>query len=199
MTAIGQAILHAEDLQIVHVAVEAGYRPNVIRARAGVPVRIVFHRDDDDHCTERVVFSDPRLDRRLAAHGVTAVDLPARESGEVRFTCGMGRYRGRIEIVDRRRWSLASRWRHLVSRTSLVPDRVRRGLDLAIRLTPLVLAGLGFAFLRLPEAILFAAVALAVWGAHLWAAGMSSLPPADHGTVASKQTSATEHQPEAEP
>jgi plastocyanin domain-containing protein len=84
--------------QVVDVAVHAGYRPEAILARAGVPLRIRFCREDDDPCTERVVFSRPRVDRRLAMGRVTVVDLPAQPAGEIRFTCGMGRYRGRIEL-----------------------------------------------------------------------------------------------------
>ena len=86
--------------QVVEVTVRGGYRPGAIVARAGVPLRILFRRDDDDACSERVVFSAPRLDRRLSSRGATAVDLPAQPPGEIRFTCGMGRYRGRIELVD---------------------------------------------------------------------------------------------------
>lgn len=86
--------------QRVEVTVSGGYRPASIVARAGVPLRIVFRRDDHDACTERVVFSAPRLDRRLVASGTTMVDLPAQPAGQIRFTCGMGRYRGRIDLVD---------------------------------------------------------------------------------------------------
>lgn len=86
--------------QVVDVAVHRGYRPEAILARAGIPLRIRFRREDDDPCTERVVFSAPRVDRRLALRGVTVIDLPAQPAGEIRFTCGMGRYRGRIELMN---------------------------------------------------------------------------------------------------
>lgn len=89
--------------QVVDVIVRRGYRPDSIRARAGVPLRLVFRREDEDVCSQRVVFSDPRLEHRLSETGVTTVDLPALPPGEIRFTCGMGRYRGRIEIAGDRR------------------------------------------------------------------------------------------------
>ena len=96
------------DLDVIHVEVTAGYQPAVVRARAGVPIRVVFHRLDQDACTERVIFSSPRLERRLAASGATSVDLPAHQAGEIRYTCGMGRYSGIIRVVDvdsgRRGW-----------------------------------------------------------------------------------------------
>lgn len=103
--------------QIVEIAVRGRYRPAAIRARAGVPLRIVFLRDDDDECSERVVFSRPRLDRRLAERGQTMIDLPAQPVGETRFTCGMGRYRGQIHFVDAARPSLVARLRERVGRS----------------------------------------------------------------------------------
>ena len=102
--------------QLVEITVRGGYRPAAIRALAGMPLRIVFRRDDDDLCSERVVFSAPRIDRRLASAGTTTVDLPAQPPGEVRFTCGMGRYRGRIELVDRDPPSIVARLRDLIAR-----------------------------------------------------------------------------------
>ena len=71
-----------------------------IEAQAGQPVRLVFRREDDDACSDRVVFSKPRVDRYLAPRSVTVVDLPAAAGGSIRFTCGMGRYRGRIDLVQ---------------------------------------------------------------------------------------------------
>jgi plastocyanin domain-containing protein len=84
--------------QVVEVTVDHGYRPQSIVARADVPLRMIFHREDDETCSERVVFSSPHLDRHLAPHGATTIVLPAQPAGEVRFTCAMGRYRGQIEL-----------------------------------------------------------------------------------------------------
>jgi Cupredoxin-like domain len=105
--------------QVVDIWVDRGYQPAQSVATADAPLRLVFHRRDADHCTERVVFSSPHIERRLAANGTTVVDLPAQPPGVVRFTCGMGRYRGEIALVERRatlvppRWLLRSRRRLL--------------------------------------------------------------------------------------
>jgi len=88
--------------QMVDIWVDRGYQPAQSVASADEPLRLVFHRRDADHCTERVVFSSPHIERRLAANGTTIVDLPAQPPGLVRFTCGMGRYRGEIALVPRR-------------------------------------------------------------------------------------------------
>ena len=78
-------------VQVVDVLVDRGYHPDAIVARAGLPLRLLFHRIDVDACSERVVFSSPHIDRHLAMTGATMIELPAQPPGEVRFTCGMGR------------------------------------------------------------------------------------------------------------
>ena len=84
------------DPQVVEILVANGYHPSVVEVAADVPVRLLFLRMDTHECSDRVVFSEPRLVRHLAPGATTTVDLPAAGPGEVRFTCGMGRYRGRI-------------------------------------------------------------------------------------------------------
>ena len=106
-----RARLDRNGYKVVEVTVHAGYHPAAIVARAGLPLRVVFRREDDDACSERVVFSAPRLDRRLAPTGTTTIDLPAQPPGEIRFTCGMGRYRGRIELVAQGPPSIVARLR----------------------------------------------------------------------------------------
>lgn len=116
--------------QLVEVLVDRGYEPDVIEAAAGMPIRLVFSRRDDDPCSERVVFSSPRVDRRLAQTGTTTVDLPGQEPGEVRFTCGMGRYRGRIQIIDGHKLSTGGSVRHMLARirpSSGAPDQPAGG------------------------------------------------------------------------
>lgn len=114
MAVLGHAVrahLDATGRQVVDVVIDGGYHPDAIVARARVPLRLVFHRADDDACFERVIFSSPRIDRRLATRGPTIIDLPAQPPGEIRFTCGMGRYRGRIQLVAEERRSRLARFR----------------------------------------------------------------------------------------
>lgn len=152
--------------QVVEVTVRGGYRPDAIMARAGVPLRILFRRDDEDACSERVVFSSPRLDRRLAPSGVTAVDLPPQPAGEIRFTCGMGRYRGRIALVDRGRRSVLAELRERASRFE---TPVGTAVVLWICSLPLI-AVLAVVFLDGAAALGLAALALVGWLAGcLWA------------------------------
>ena len=154
--------------QVVEVTVHAGYHPGAIVARAGLPLRLVFQRDDDDPCSERVVFSAPRLDRRLAPTGTTTIDLPGQPAGEIRFTCGMGRYWGHIKLVDERAPSIVARLRDEASR---LETALRTALVLWICSIPLIVLLAVLAF-DVTAALAAAGVALIAWVAGcLWAFG----------------------------
>lgn len=159
--------------QVVDVTVRRGYQPDSIRARAGVPLRIVFRREDDDACSERVVFSTARLDRRLSATGATTIDLPAQPPGEIRFTCGMGRYRGHIEFVGERRPSSLAR---LAEQATRLKAPLGTALVLWICSLPLI-ALLAVLALDARAAIVAAGAALVAWVAGcLWAFRGSTNP-----------------------
>jgi hypothetical protein len=166
-----RAQLDPSGRQVVEVTVRAGYRPGEIVARAGLPLRIVFRREDDDVCTERVVFSAPRIERRLAPTGTTTIDLPAQPPGDIRFTCGMGRYRGHIELVDGRTQP-ALPWLH--ARASRSQGPLGTALLLWICSLPFIalLAVLG---MDATAALVAAGASLGVWVAGcLWAFRSSS-------------------------
>ncbi len=166
-----RARLDGNGHQVVEVTVHGGYHPDAIVARAGLPLRLVFRRDDDDICSERVVFSTPRLDRRLVPTGTTTIDLPAQPPGEIRFTCGMGRYRGHIGLVEERAPSIVTRLR---SRASRLETALGTALVLWICSLPLiaVLAVLAF---DATAAVAAAGAALVAWVAGcLWAFGRST-------------------------
>lgn len=48
----------AGGVQEIRVRVRGGYAPSRIHARPGVPVRLVFDRQESGDCTSRVVFPD---------------------------------------------------------------------------------------------------------------------------------------------
>jgi plastocyanin domain-containing protein len=82
-------------VQRVRVEVKGGYTPSVIRVRAGAPVRLEFHRDETNPCTEEVVLPDFGIRTYLPAHETTAVAFtPA--AGTYEFACGMGMVRGTL-------------------------------------------------------------------------------------------------------
>jgi plastocyanin domain-containing protein len=81
--------------QRVRIEVKGGYTPAVIRVRAGSPVRLDFHRDETNPCTEEVVLPAFGIRTFLPAHRTTSVSFTPGE-GKFEFACGMGMVRGTI-------------------------------------------------------------------------------------------------------
>lgn len=99
----GAAVAAATDaggVQRVRVEVRGGYTPSVVRVRADAPVRLEFHRDETNPCTEEVVLPDFGIRTFLPPHRTTPVSFtPA--AGTYEFACGMGMVRGTI-IAEKR-------------------------------------------------------------------------------------------------
>ncbi|MGA5411870.1 heavy metal translocating P-type ATPase [Streptomyces lavendulocolor] len=90
-------------VQRVEVTVRGGYSPNVIKVRQGVPVELVFDRQESGECTNRVVFPDLRVSAGLPAHARTTVRVSPDRAGSFGFACGMNMIHGTllVEPADR--------------------------------------------------------------------------------------------------
>ncbi len=84
--------------QEVKVTVKGGYSPDRVLVRQGVPLRIVFDRQESGECTSRVVFPDFALNRSLPAYAQTTVDLLPDRAGEFGFACGMNMVHGKLIV-----------------------------------------------------------------------------------------------------
>jgi len=87
-------------VQVVDITVKGGYSPEVVRVAPGMPVRLVFDRQEDTECSGRLRVPSLGVDVALADFGTTAVALPALEEGAYEFTCGMGMLRGSILVGE---------------------------------------------------------------------------------------------------
>ncbi len=95
-----QARLGADGVQEVEIVVRGGYRPRTVVVRRGRPVRLLFNRQEDISCSEKVVFSDFQQERRLPPHTTTAVQFIPTRVGEFLFTCAEGMYQGRLIVMS---------------------------------------------------------------------------------------------------
>ena len=86
------------DVQEVEILVKGGYSPNLIRVREGVPLRLVFDRQENSDCSSRVVFPDFQVSKSLAAFGKTTVEFVPEEVGEFGFACGMNMLHGTLVV-----------------------------------------------------------------------------------------------------
>ncbi|MEU4498941.1 heavy metal translocating P-type ATPase [Streptomyces sp. NPDC023998] len=85
-------------VQRVEVTVRGGYSPDVIKVRQGIPVELVFDRQESGECTNRVVFPDLRVSAGLPAYARTTVRVHPAEAGSFGFACGMNMIHGTLLV-----------------------------------------------------------------------------------------------------
>jgi P-type Cu+ transporter len=88
----------AGGVQRATVTVRGGYSPEVLRVRQGVPVELVFDRQESGDCTSRVVFPDFQVSAGLPAYRQTTVRLDPAAAGEFGFACGMNMIHGTLIV-----------------------------------------------------------------------------------------------------
>lgn len=76
----------------------SGFQPAQLKVGAGKPIKLAITRDGQPNCGNRIVFSSLGISRELPLGETVFVELPAQAAGELRFTCGMGMYKGAIVI-----------------------------------------------------------------------------------------------------
>ena len=86
----------------VSVRVRGGYLPDTIWAEAGVPLRLVFRREESSACSEQLVFPAFGKSVTLPKGERVTVELLPEAPGEYEFTCGMGMLRGTLVIAERK-------------------------------------------------------------------------------------------------
>jgi hypothetical protein len=85
----------AGGVQVVEVDVSDGFAPNVIRAKAGVPMEITFGQGSG--CMAEVMSADLGFYEDLQG-GPRTIALPALQAGEYGFSCGMQMVFGAIVV-----------------------------------------------------------------------------------------------------
>ncbi|MDA3935457.1 MAG: cupredoxin domain-containing protein [Actinomycetota bacterium] len=83
------------DSQSIYVEIPGGYSPNVIRAKAGIPLSITFAQSDG--CTAEVIIPEFNLYADLTG-GEQTLTLPALDPGTYGFSCGMEMVFGSIVV-----------------------------------------------------------------------------------------------------
>src|SRR5690625_4298602 len=89
----------ADGVQEVTVTVRGGYSTDLIEVQAGMPVRLLFDRQESGDCSSRVMFPDFKINQGLPANTVTAVEVTPTSAGEYGFACGMNMLQGRVRVV----------------------------------------------------------------------------------------------------
>ncbi len=88
-----------DGVQVVRVSVKGGYSPDLVQVQAGLPVRMLFDRQEAGECSARVVMPDFRVNALLPAYATTAVEFVPRQEGDYRFACGMNMISGVVRVA----------------------------------------------------------------------------------------------------
>ncbi|MGB7979800.1 MAG: heavy metal translocating P-type ATPase, partial [Candidatus Nanopelagicales bacterium] len=91
-----------DGVQVITVRVQGGYSPDHIQVARGMPVRLVFDRQEAGECSSRVVLPDFRINQALPAYSSTTVQFVPQSAGTFGFACGMNMLHGQLEVVDSR-------------------------------------------------------------------------------------------------
>ncbi len=76
----------------------SGFAPASLRIAAGQPIKLAITREAESNCASRIVFPSLGITRDLPLGATTIIELPALPVGELRFTCGMGMYKGALVV-----------------------------------------------------------------------------------------------------
>ena len=93
-----RAVVGSSGFQEAMILVKGGYKPDLIVADAGTPIRLTFLREESGACSERVVFADFHKSAELPEGQQVTIDLPATKPGEYLFQCGMAMLRGKLVV-----------------------------------------------------------------------------------------------------
>lgn len=94
----GTAAVEKGGAQEFDIKVKGVYSPNVIKAKAGQPVKINFLRQEDTECSRFVVFDGLNIRKELPRDQVVSVEFTPK-AGEYKFTCDMGMYQGKLIVL----------------------------------------------------------------------------------------------------
>jgi Cu+-exporting ATPase len=86
------------NVQEIVVTVKGGYSPDIIRVKKGIPLRLIFDRQEAGDCSSRVVFPDFQASKTLAPFARTTLEFMPDKVGEFGFACGMNMLHGTLIV-----------------------------------------------------------------------------------------------------
>ena len=85
--------------QEITIVVAGGYDPDLIVAKRGVPLKLVFDRRESNPCSDEVVIPEFRVRRALPSFATTTIEVVPERAGEFPFSCGMNILHGKIKVI----------------------------------------------------------------------------------------------------
>ncbi len=88
------------NVQEIEITVKGGYSPDIIRVQKGVPLRLIFNRQEAGDCSSRVVLPDFQVSKTLAPFAKTTLEFTPDKAGEFGFACGMNMLHGTLIVEE---------------------------------------------------------------------------------------------------
>ncbi|MBX7131148.1 MAG: efflux RND transporter periplasmic adaptor subunit [Fimbriimonadaceae bacterium] len=88
----------AEDNGMTIIVTESGYDPPSLDIPANKPVTLTFIRKTEATCGNEVIFPDLKIEKKLPMNEPIKIEIPPRQAGTLRFTCGMDMLEGKLVI-----------------------------------------------------------------------------------------------------
>lgn len=88
------------NIQEINITVKGGYSPAVIRVQKGVPLRLIFDRQEAGDCSSRIVFPDFQASKTLVPFAKTTLEFTPDKAGQFGFACGMNMLHGTLIVEE---------------------------------------------------------------------------------------------------
>ncbi len=99
-TADDPNVIQKDGVQVVNMTQSSGgYSPNSFTIKKGIPVKWVVNSTDSRTCAASLVFSKFGI-RKALKSGENTIEFTPTETGEYKFSCSMGMYRGVFKVVE---------------------------------------------------------------------------------------------------
>lgn len=83
----------------ITIAVNGGYKPNIIRLKQGKTTTLTFVRKDPNTCLEDFYIPDFKIKEYFPMNKPVSITLTPPSKGTYGFHCGMNMYQGKIEVT----------------------------------------------------------------------------------------------------
>ena len=82
------------------IVVSGAYDPEVVIAKRGVPLTLVFDRRETSPCSDEVVIPEFGIRQALAPNARTRIRIVPLRAGEFPFACGMNMLHGLLRVEE---------------------------------------------------------------------------------------------------
>ena len=95
-----RARLAEDGVQELEIVVQGRFSPSTVVVKKDIPARLLFNRQEDDPCSERVIIPGLRQERWLPPFATTSLQFIPNHPGDYLITCSLGMYLGRLVVEE---------------------------------------------------------------------------------------------------